>query len=199
MKNNLNSPLEERYTMTECVSFMNLTMILSLALFFMSLFLPLLHVMFASRAMTMHSIIEMLIKYALFFNVGCLFVVGAAGQFLYGPEIASCIGWSWSPFQYELAFSELTLGVLGLMAPVFYREFWLSTIIATVIWLLGASGVHLYYFLVLGNTTILNASFVIVWNILLALWLAGLYTTLSKPLLKLFRAFDAWQESKLSL
>ncbi len=182
--------------MTECVSFMNLNMILSLTLFFCSLFFPIMHVIFAPKGLNFGGIPEMFLKYALFFNVGCLFVLGSAGQFLYAPEISGCIGWSWSPFQYELAFSELALGVLGLLAPIFYREFWLSTIIATVVWLVGASIIHLYYLVALGNVAILNAGFVIAWNIIIAMWLVCLYASLAKPLTKLFKVLDVWSTTK---
>jgi len=175
---------------------MNLNMILSLTLFFISLLLPLCHVIFAAGKISVPTLIEIFIKYALFFNVGCLFIVGAAGQFLYAPEIATCIGWGWSPFQYELAFSELALGILGLIAPIFYREFWLSTIIGAIVWLSGASFVHLYYLYIMGNTMILNASFVIVWNFVLVVWLLCLYGALTKPLLKLFRWIDTLQQKK---
>lgn len=171
---------------------MNLNMVLSLALFFASLVLPLMQMITGSGTMRMGSVLEMFIKYALFFNVGCLFIVGSAGQFLYAQEIATCLGWGWSPFQHELAFSELALAILGLMAPIFYREFWLATIITTSVWLFGASAVHLYYLIELGDQAVLNASFVIVWNIIIALWLIGLYVLLTKPLLKIFKAFDAW-------
>jgi len=171
---------------------MNLNMILSLALFLISLLLPVGYFISTSSEVRPAAITEMLIKYALFFNVGCLFIVGAAGQFLYAPEIAACLGWGSSPFQYELAFSELALGLLGLLAPIFHREFWLATISAAVIWLFGASAVHLYYLIELGDQAILNASFVVIWNIVIACWLVGLYVALSKPLLKIFRAFDFW-------
>ncbi len=176
--------------MTECLSFMNLNMILSLILFFLSFAFPILHLLFGPSRLTCEGIAEMFLKYSLFFNVGCLFILGCLGQFLYAPEIAQCIGWSWSPFQYELAFSEMAIGLLGLLSPIFYRQFWLATIIATAVWLLGASAVHIYYLLVLGNVCILNASFVIGWNIVIAVWLLSLYTALAKPLAKLFKVLD---------
>lgn len=182
--------------MTECMSFMNLNMILSLTLFFSSLFFPIMHVILAPKGARLDGIPEMFLKYSLFFNVGCLFILGATAQFLYAPEISGCIGWSWSPFQYELAFSELALGILGLLAPIFYREFWLATIISASVWLVGASLVHLYYLVSLGNLAILNASFVIGWNIVIALWLMCMYTALAKPLTKFFKALDIWSSAK---
>ena len=97
------------------------------------------------------------------------------GQLFYGPDIAALLGWAWSPFQYELAFSELALAFLGLISPLFKREFWLATIIASSTWLIGGSAVHLYY-LILGSQEVLKAGFVIGWNLFIAFWLIGLYS-----------------------
>lgn len=182
--------------MAYSLSFMNLNMILSLVLFVCSLLFPLIHAFFDHHGLKLTGLSATYVKYALFFNVGCLFIVGGAGQFLYGPEIASSIGWGWSSFQYELAFSELALGILGLIAPLFYREFWLSTIIATSIWLIGASAVHVYDLIALGNSAILNASFVIGWNVLMSLWLIGLYCIATKPLSRFCRTLEKMQSAQ---
>lgn len=166
--------------MADLMSFMNLNMVLSLVLFSLSIVIPCFVVLLGSVRFSFSYVPELLLKYALFFNVGCLFITGFMGQFLYGPEIAECLGWGWSPFQYELGFSELCLGILGLISPIFHREFWIATIIGSVVWLLGGSGVHLYYLIVEGNEAVLNGSFVIGWNILISLWLVGLYIIVVK-------------------
>ena len=166
--------------MTDFMSFMNLNMVLSLVLFSLSIVIPCFVVLFGGIQSSFRYVPELLLKYALFFNVGCLFMTGFMGQLLYGPEIAACLGWGWSPFQYELAFSELCLGILGLISPIFHREFWLATIIGSIVWLIGGSGVHLYYLIVKGNMEVLNGGFVIGWNIFISLWLIGLYVVLIK-------------------
>lgn len=165
--------------MQEAMSFMCLNTVLSLVLFGLSLIFPV-AIIALGVGYTHRYIPALLLKYALFFNVGCLFITGFLGQILYGPEIAACLAWSWSPFQYELAFSELSLGALGLISPIFHKEFWLATVIGSSIWLLGGSGVHLYYLLIEGNSAILHASFVIGWNIFITLWLIGLYIAVFK-------------------
>ncbi len=161
--------------MTDILSFMTLNMILSLLFFALSIIIPFFVVLFAHPKYDLNELPELLITYALFFNVGCLFLAGCVGQFFYGADIAAEIGWSWSPFQYELAFSELSIAILGFVSPVFDKGFWLATIIATVVWLLGGSAVHLYYLFAEGNQAVLNASFAIAWNICIAFWLIGLY------------------------
>ena len=175
--------------MTTPLSFMNLNITLSLVLFFASLIMPFCQILFVDKYFRFHNVSEILLKYALFFNVGCLFIVGGAGQFLYGPEIAAGVGWNWSPFQYELAFSELGLGLLGLLCPLYRKEFWLATIIASSVWLVGGSAVHLYAFYVEGNTAITTAMFVIIWNIVITAWLIGWYIACTKPRWNRFLAF----------
>ena len=109
--------------MTESISFLNLNMILSLVLFCLSIVVPIFVVIFERQSLKARDIAGLFLPYALFFNVGCLFFLGFMGQLLYGPEIAREINWSWSPFQYELAFSELGLAILGLISPLFRKEF----------------------------------------------------------------------------
>ena len=161
--------------MTTSYSFMYINMILSLLLFVASILIPTFLVLTSPPTSRWHDIPELLMKYALFFNVGCLFFTGFMGQMMHAPDIAALLGWGWSPFQYELAFSELGLAILGLMSPLFEAQFWLATIICATVWLLGGSGVHLYYLWSVGNRDIINASFVIGWNIFIALWLIGLF------------------------
>ncbi len=167
--------------MAALLSFMNLNITLSLLLFFASVIIPFCQIIFVDKYFRFQNVPEILLKYALFFNVGCLFIVGCAGQFLYGPEIAAGVAWSWSPFQYELGFSELGLGLLGILSPLFKRGFWLATIIASSVWLIGGSAVHLYSYYVYGNTAIESAMFVIIWNIVITVWLIGLYVACTKP------------------
>lgn len=164
--------------MAEVFSFMTLSIILSIVLFGVSLVIP--GVVLALWASHRSYGWSLMLKHALFFNVGCLFLTGFMGQLLYGPEIAASLAWGWSPFQYELAFSELSLAILGLLSPLFYEEFWLATIIAACVWLLGGAGVHLYYLFMEGNEAILNAGFAIGWNIFIACWLILLYSGVAR-------------------
>ncbi len=149
-------------------------MILSLVLFGLSVAMPFLVMVFAGQQFEYRKLPRLLVTYSLFFNVGCLFLAGFLGQLLYSHEIAASLGWSWSQFQYELGFSELALAVLGLLSPLYKKEFWLATIIVTTIWLLGGTGVHLYF--LYGQDGLLNARFVMGWNVFIVAWLLGLYT-----------------------
>ncbi|MBA3751905.1 hypothetical protein H0X06_03885 [Candidatus Dependentiae bacterium] len=182
--------------MTGLISFMNLNIILSLALFFASIIIPFCQIIFIDKYFRFQNIPEILLKYALFFNVGCLFITGCAGQFLYAPEISAGVGWGWSPFQYELAFSELGLGILGLISPLFTKDFWLATIIAAAVWLVGGSAVHLYSLYFEGNMAITTANFVIIWNILIAAWLIACYLAYAKSWTRFYKLMTEWSRSR---
>lgn len=161
--------------MIKCSPFMILNMVLLIGLFLLSLAVPLLQILLDKDHKNCSSIHEILLKYSLFFNIGCLFMLGFAGHIIYSSEIASSLSWNWSPFQYELSFSELALAILGLISCLFNHHFWLATIICSVIWLLGASGVHIYYDLFYGSDVIAQGAFVVYWNIFISLWIVGLY------------------------
>jgi hypothetical protein len=157
------------------LSFLTLNMLILIGLFVISVIAPLVQVLLLAPVEKDTEIIsETFLQYALFLNIGCAFVVGFAGQLLYGQEIARCVGWPASPFQYELGFSELALGVMGLLSALFEYQFWLATIICASVWLWGAAGVQLYY--VLSTTQSLAAvDFGTWWNIALPFWLGFLY------------------------
>ena len=156
------------------ISFLTLNTLILVGLFVVSVIAPLVQILLlGSVEKNAETISDTFLQYALFLNIGCAFIVGFAGQLLYGSEIARCVGWPTSPFQYELAFSEFSLGVMGLLSALFDYQFWLATIIGVSIWLWGAAGVQLYYALSTG--TLATVDFGTWWNILLPFWLSFLY------------------------
>jgi hypothetical protein len=153
--------------MSQSISLETINIILSVSLFSISVIIPLVHMSMLSRTSCIFSgLQEIVLKYSLFFNIGCSFLIGFAAHFLYPLEMAACTGWSESPFQYELGFSELALASMGFLCALFNYEFWLATIIASSIWLLGTASVQL----VQGGI-----AFGPCWNIVIALWHMGLY------------------------
>ena len=52
------------------------------------------------------------------------------------------IGWSTSPYEYEVGMADLTVGVLGVLCLKFRADFWLATAIANAVWLLGDAVGH---------------------------------------------------------
>lgn len=68
-------------------------------------------------------------------------IVGSGHLFMPGP-VAQSIGWSPSPFQWEVGLADVSYGVLGVMSPAFGRQFWLATIVVFSIFMLGAAAGH---------------------------------------------------------
>jgi hypothetical protein len=81
-----------------------------------------------------------------FWAVGIAQIVNFVMHSIFGDYAAKTIGWAQSPFQLELAFSSLGVGVMAIIlarrnAPFVGK---LAIVIATVIFGLGAAGGHVF-------------------------------------------------------
>jgi len=152
------------------VSIMGLNIYLSLILFILSFITPFIHQVFFNKNNN-ETVLTLLLKYSLFFNIGCLFFSSALGQLLYPRTIALELGWAFSEFQRELAFSEISVGILGLICNLFDYHFWLATSISAVIWLIGSAFSYLYYGIIYNSSMFSTGAFVIYWNIFIAAWI----------------------------
>jgi hypothetical protein len=88
---------------------------------------------------------------------------GFFGHIFLSDVVAESVGWaSGSPFQLEMGFANLALGVLGIMATNRTGGFRTATVIAVTIIGVGATLVHFYDILLTGNlapgNTIQNAA-----------------------------------------
>ena len=96
--------------------------------------------------------IELFIIYLLAISVGANGLSGAFGHIFLSDLVAEGVGWpAGSPFQLEMGFANLLIGVLGLMAISRRDGFRTATILATTIIGLGATSVHLWDIAVAGN------------------------------------------------
>jgi 4-amino-4-deoxy-L-arabinose transferase-like glycosyltransferase len=89
-----------------------------------------------------------------------LFALGVAGSgignffahFFMADMVAESIGWpAGSPFQLEIAFANLAIGILGLVATGRRDGFREATVIAVTVFSLGASVVHFMDIIATGN------------------------------------------------
>ncbi len=156
-------------------------------LFFVRIFaysvLPLLlatgHILLDRQARTPARRIEIFIIYVLAISVGANGLGGAFGHLFLSDMIAEGVGWpAGSPFQLEMGFANLLIGVLGLMAIGRRDGFRTAAIIATTIIGFGATAVHLWDIAAAGNlapgNTIQNVSNLLDPVLLIGLtWLAG--------------------------
>jgi hypothetical protein len=89
-------------------------------------------------------IAEAFFSYYCFFSLGMCFVYNFVMHVFFHGIAARFIGWSDSPFQLEVGFASLGLGVAGILA--IRKELWLRVgiIIISNTFLWGAAGGHLY-------------------------------------------------------
>ncbi len=81
--------------------------------------------------------------YLLFFYVGLMGILTAYAHVFRPVETSASIGWSTSPYEYEVGMADLTVGVLGVLCLKLRENFWLATAIANAVWLLGDAVGHI--------------------------------------------------------
>lgn len=81
--------------------------------------------------------------YLLFFYVGLMGLLTAYAHVFRPAETSASIGWTTSPYEYEVGMADLTVGVLGVLCLKFRGDFWLATAIANGVWLLGDAVGHI--------------------------------------------------------
>ncbi len=76
-------------------------------------------------------------------TIGGTGLLAASGHIFMAEKIAREIGWPpGSPFQFEVGVSNLAFGVLGILCIWFRKQFWLATVIASAVFLLGDAYGH---------------------------------------------------------
>ncbi len=113
-------------------------------------------------------------------------VSGAIGMFnvvmhtAFADEVAASIGWqAGSPFQMEVGFANLAIGIVGFAC--FWRyDFWLPAIVAKSIFIWGAGLTHVVDIAAAGNFSSNNAGPILAWDFLLPVVMITLYI-LARP------------------
>jgi hypothetical protein len=103
------------------------------------------------------SIAATYLLYLLFLYVGMMGLLTAYAHVFRPLQTSASIGWSTSPYEYEVGMADLTVGVLGVLCLVFRGEFWLATAIANALWLLGDAVGHVRQMLLYNNHAANNA------------------------------------------
>ena len=82
-------------------------------------------------------------------------------------QVAANIGWApGSPFQHEVAFANLSIGVLGVLCYWIRDNFWTATVISSSIFLLGAAYGHIINMFQFANYAPGNAGSVLYMDII---------------------------------
>src|SRR5277367_1412843 len=88
------------------------------------------------------TIVGTYLLYLLFIYVGLMGLFTSYYHVFRPIETSASIGWSTSPYEYEVGMADLTVGVLGVLCLKFWADFWLATAIANAVWLLGDAVGH---------------------------------------------------------
>ncbi len=83
--------------------------------------------------------------------VGLMGLLTAYAHVFRPIQTSASIGWSTSPYEYEVGMADLTVGVLGILCVWFRGNFWLATAIANAVWLLGDAVGHVRQVVIYNN------------------------------------------------
>jgi hypothetical protein len=124
------------------------------------------------------TVIEAFFSYYLLFTIGINNLLNFIFHVFFGDVAAKFIGWENSPFQAEVGFASLGVGIAGIIAFKASLPFRFATLIPPVCFSLGAAGGHIYQMIVAHNFSPGNAGLVLPIDIiipvvgLMFLWLS---------------------------
>jgi len=111
-----------------------------------------------NESLTILIIIRTFLLSFLVVSVGFGSIWAFIGHAFLSAQVAESIGWaSGSPFQIEVAFANLAIGILGILCYFFRDNFWLATVIVSSVFLLGAAYVHMINIISYSNYSVGNA------------------------------------------
>ncbi|MGD1018572.1 MAG: DUF6790 family protein [Verrucomicrobiia bacterium] len=111
----------------------------------------------------------------LVYACGWQLVGGAIAHLFFGDQVAEYIGWSKGhPFQLEVGFADLGMGILGVLCGRFGGTFWLATILMVTIFGWGCAVGHARQMVNGRNFRPGNAGYFFYWDILLPVALIAL-------------------------
>jgi hypothetical protein len=113
------------------------------------------------------SIAETYLLYLLFISVGLMGIFTAAGHVFRPVQTSASIGWAPSPYEYEVGMADLAIGVLGILCLKFRGTFWLATVVANAVWLLGDAVGHIRDLVIHNNHASNNSGIFLVVEIIM--------------------------------
>ncbi|MBN1431274.1 MAG: hypothetical protein JW931_00715 [Methanomicrobiaceae archaeon] len=133
-------------------------------------------------AVTLHIAIYTFLLWLLVISTGLTGIIAFFGHFFRADEVAEKIGWpTGSPFQREIAFSNLGIGIAGVLCFFFRDNYWLAVIIMSSVFLIGAGIGHIYEQKNSENISEYNTGTVVAFDlfmpvVLIVLWALMKYT-----------------------
>ena len=130
---------------------------------------------YSKRMLTLNRRVEIFLLSLLVITVGFGSLWASIGHLFFANQVASYIGWAaGSPFQSEVAFTNLAFGILGLLCYWIRGNFWTATVIGISVFYLGAAITHISNMIASNNYSSGNVGADLVLNILVPLLLVGL-------------------------
>jgi hypothetical protein len=112
------------------------------------------------RPVTSATIVEKLLAWFVFFNIGVYNFYNFVVHAFFGKMAAAFIGWADSPFQFEVATASLGFSVVGFIAAFRSFDLRLAAIIAPGVFTLGDAVGHVREMIVAGNFAPGNAGLI---------------------------------------
>jgi hypothetical protein len=151
-------------------------------------FLVLLISKIRNKPLTKKKIVETFLLSFLVVGVGIGSIWAFIGHIFLSAQVAASIGWAaGSPFELEVAFANLAIGVLGVLCYWIRGNFWTATVIVNSIFLFGDAYVHIVNMFQFANYSPGNAGSVLYMDIIgpvILIILLIIYKTLEKEAIK---------------
>jgi hypothetical protein len=126
--------------------------------------------------------VEMVLLYLLVLGLGTAGLWMFVGHYFMSDQVAGSIGWeTGSPFQHELAFYHLGMGVVALLCTWIRDRYWIAAAVTPALFAMGAGVVHLRDFAVRGNTAPANwGASILIGNLVIPVVVLGLLAWYSR-------------------
>jgi uncharacterized protein DUF6790 len=103
------------------------------------------------KTLKINTVAEAFFSYYLLFTIGINNLLNFVFHVFFGDMAAKFIGWDNSPFQAEVGFASLGVGIAGVIAFRASLPFRFATLIPPSAFSLGAAGGHIYQMIVAHN------------------------------------------------
>lgn len=139
----------------------------SVSLFVVGLICSLVSLLFRKRPRSKTVVAEAFVAFFFLFSIGIGYLNNFLMHVVFADYTAKFIGWANSPFQLEVGFASLGMGVAGLIAFRQNLSFRLAAFIPPAFFLWGAAGGHIYQIMKTHNMAPGNAGAILWTDILL--------------------------------
>jgi hypothetical protein len=119
------------------------------------------------KPLRINTVAEAFFSYYMLFPIGISNLINFVFHVFFGDTAAKFIGWENSPFQAEVGFASLGIGIAGVIAFKASLPFRFATLIPPAVFSLGAAGGHVYQMVAAHNFSPGNVGLVLPSDILI--------------------------------